>query len=83
MIWKEEVRPEHISAATGRKHVGDSVGLAQIPGQVGRNKPSPVTPVKGLYLVGMDAGARGIGTCQAAASAEKVAEIIIKRPQQY
>jgi len=79
VIWKQEVRPEHIARATGRRRVGDSVGIAQIPGQVGRNKPSPHTPVEGLYLVGMDAGARGIGTWQAAASAEKVAALIRER----
>ncbi len=76
VIWKTVVRPEHISAATGRKRIGDSVGIAQTPGQVGMNKPSPVTPVEGLYLVGMDAGARGIGTWQAAASAEVVAALV-------
>jgi phytoene dehydrogenase-like protein len=76
VIWKSAVRPEHISAATGRKRIGDSVGIAQTPGQVGINKPSPVTPLAGLYLVGMDAGARGIGTWQAASSAEVVAGLI-------
>ncbi len=40
------------------------------PGQVGKKKPSQRTPVQGLYLVGVDAGARGIGTEQAVASAE-------------
>ncbi len=79
VIWKQVVRPEHICRATGRKRVGDSVGIAQIPGQVGRGKPSPLTPVEGLYLVGMDAGARGIGTWQAAASAERVAELVNRR----
>jgi phytoene dehydrogenase-like protein len=79
VIWKAAVRPEHISAATGRRRIGDSVGIAQTPGQVGMNKPSPVTPVEGLYLVGMDAGARGIGTWQAAASAELVAELVKER----
>jgi prolycopene isomerase len=79
VIWKTAVRPEHISAATGRKRIGDSVGIAQTPGQVGINKPSPVTPVEGLYLVGMDAGARGIGTWQAAESAVAVAGLVKER----
>lgn len=78
VIWKEELRPEHISRATGRKNSGDSVGLAQVPGQVGKNKPSQATPLKGLFLVGADAGARGIGTDQVAASAEAVVDLVKK-----
>lgn len=76
IIWKESVKPEHISAVTGRKKRGESVGVAQIPGQVGKSRPSPLTPVNGLYNVGVDAGARGIGTWMAAASAEHVANLV-------
>lgn len=79
LIEKLTARPEDISRASGRTGLGDAIGLAQIPGQVGRNKPSPVTPVEGLYMVGCDAGARGIGTEQAAASAERVAGIVLDR----
>jgi prolycopene isomerase len=79
VVERLAVGPEDISRASGRSGIGDVIGLAQVPGQVGRDKPSPVTPVEGLYLVGCDAGARGIGTEQAAGSAEKVAGIVRER----
>jgi phytoene dehydrogenase-like protein len=43
---------------------------------VGRNRPDPRMPVGGLYLVGADAGGRGIGTEMAGDSALKVSEMI-------
>jgi phytoene dehydrogenase-like protein len=48
---------------------GECIGLAQVPGQVGRDRPGHRTQVEGLYLVGADAGSRGIGTELAAGSA--------------
>ena len=41
------------------------IGLAQLYDQEGEYKPDPRTPVEGLYLVGCDAGGRGVGTEQA------------------
>lgn len=79
VVEKLEVVPGDISRATGRPESGDVIGIAQIPGQVGKKKPSPVTPIDGLYLVGCDAGARGIGTEQAAGSAEAVSALIHER----
>lgn len=79
VTWREEVHAEHIRAATGHPRFADCVGLAQIPGQVGSEKPSPETPLEGLYLVGADAGARGIGTEQASASARRAAGLIRER----
>jgi len=57
---------------------GEVVGLAQIPGQVGKNKPSARMPIEGLYLVGCDAGRRGVGTEQASDSALNVSRMILK-----
>ena len=48
---------------------GGAIGLGQFPGQTGAGRPALETPVKGLYLVGADAGSRGIGTELAAGSA--------------
>lgn len=76
VTWREEVHAEHIQATTGHPRFADCVGLAQIPGQVGADKPSPITPVQGLYLVGTEAGGRGIGTEQAAASALAVSALV-------
>jgi prolycopene isomerase len=55
---------------------GEAVGIAQVVGQVGRSKPSPRTPLPGLYLVGCDAGGRGAGTHQAVDSGFNVAALV-------
>lgn len=59
-----------------RKGTGECIGLAQIPGQVGSDKPDPRLPVEGLYVVGCDAGARGVGTEQGTASGILVSSLI-------
>lgn len=51
------------------KEFGPAVSTGQTPDQVGRNRPPVSTPVRGLYLAGCNAGARGVGTELAAASA--------------
>jgi phytoene dehydrogenase-like protein len=51
------------------KEFGPAVSTAQTPDQVGRKRPAVYTPVRGLYLAGCNAGARGVGTELAAASA--------------
>lgn len=56
---------------------GEAVGLAQIVGQCGKNKPDARTPLKGLYLVGCDAGGRGAGTHQAVDSAFNVLKMVM------
>jgi hypothetical protein len=75
VIWKERSHVGHVGAITGRE-TGECIGLAQCVGQVGANKPSPVTPIKDLLIVGCDAGARGVGTEQAGNSALYVANLI-------
>jgi phytoene dehydrogenase-like protein len=55
---------------------GECVGLAQIVGQCGTHKPSPRSPLAGLYLVGCDAGGRGCGTHQAVDSGLNVADLL-------
>jgi prolycopene isomerase len=59
-----------------RKGTGECIGLAQIPGQVGSNKPNPRMPIEGLWAVGCDAGARGVGTEQGTASGMLVASLV-------
>mgnify|MGYP005842573819 FL=1 len=66
--WSVRTHIAHTAAITG-KPTGECIGLAQCVGQTGLAKPSCRTPVEGLWLVGTDAGARGVGTEQAAASA--------------
>jgi prolycopene isomerase len=59
------------------KHAaGEAIGIGQTPKQVGKFRPKFDTPVKGLYLVGSDAGARGIGTEVASGSALGLFELL-------
>jgi len=55
---------------------GETIGLAQIVGQCGDSKPDIQAPIEGLYLVGTDAGADGVGTQQAILSGVRVAEAV-------
>lgn len=73
--WKMRTHIAHTAAITG-KPTGDCIGLAQCVGQTGVHKPRPWTPVKDLWLVGTDAGARGVGTEQAGGSAIYVANLL-------
>jgi len=75
VLWKHRTNLDYIGAMGGRGG-GEAIGLAQRFDQVGKSKPAARMPVQGLYLVGCDAGGRGIGTEQAADSALKVAEAI-------
>ena len=55
---------------------GETIGLAQIVGQCGKSKPAIETPVAGLFIVGCDAGGRGVGTQQAIMSGFNVADAV-------
>lgn len=57
---------------------GECIGLGQVVGQCGRHKPSPVSPLAGLFYVGTDAGGRGCGTHQAVDSGIRVAEAVLR-----
>ncbi|MDR3657529.1 MAG: NAD(P)-binding protein [Mycobacterium sp.] len=59
------------------KEYGPVISAAQTPDQVGKNRPSVATPVRGLYLTGDSAGGRGIGTELAADSTMECAERIL------
>jgi phytoene dehydrogenase-like protein len=59
------------------KEFGPAVSTGQTPDQVGGKRPSVFTPVLGLYLAGCNAGARGVGTELAAASAMECADRIL------
>jgi prolycopene isomerase len=60
----------------GKEH-GPAVSTAQTPDQVGARRPRVETPVRGLYLAGCGAGARGVGTELAAASAMQCCDRIL------
>jgi prolycopene isomerase len=56
---------------------GECVGIGQVVGQCGRRKPSPRTPVEGLFLAGCDAGSAAMGTHQATDSGMRVARMVL------
>ncbi len=70
----------HVSNATRDSAVpgqgGECIGLGQMIGQCGATKPDIRTPLRGLYLVGCDAGGYGCGTHQAVDSGFNVAEAV-------
>ena len=68
IIWHAYSTRKDTSKLIGHP-AGECIGLAQTPDQVGIHRLSSETPVEGLYLVGADAGARGIGTELASGSA--------------
>jgi phytoene dehydrogenase-like protein len=80
---KERFSTKHVSALTRDKVQpeigGECIGLAQIVGQSGRHKPSPQSPVKGLFYVGCDAGGSGCATNQAVDSAFNVAPMVLSQ----
>lgn len=57
---------------------GETIGLGQIVGQCGPDKPSIRAPVLGLFFVGCDAGGTGVGTQQAIESGMNVADAVKK-----
>lgn len=68
IIFCDESNPDNIAAFSGRIY-GDSVGVAQTVEQSGQLRPSPVSPVKGLYYAGADVGKDQVGTELATESA--------------
>ena len=59
------------------KEFGPAVSTGQTPDQVGKRRPPVHTPIRGLYLAGCGAGARGVGTELAAASAMECVDRIL------
>jgi prolycopene isomerase len=55
---------------------GETIGLGQIVGQCGDDKPSIRAPISGLFFVGCDAGGTGVGTQQAIESGMNVAAAV-------
>lgn len=55
---------------------GECIGLGQIVGQCGRNKPAARAPVRGLFYVGADAGSSGFGNHMCVESGINVARMV-------
>jgi prolycopene isomerase len=66
------------------KSNGSAITTSQTPAQVGLNRPSHRTPVKGLYLAGDCAGhARGVGTELACQSGMDCADMVTSDLRNY
>ena len=76
LVWKIRTGTDYIARISGRE-LGEVIGLCQDFRQVGKNRPDPRMPIEGLYLVGADAGGRGIGTEMAGDSALNVSTMVI------
>jgi prolycopene isomerase len=59
------------------KEFGPAVSTGQTPDQVGPARPPVYAPVRGLYFAGCNAGARGVGTELAAASAMECVDRVL------
>lgn len=79
---KELYTPRHVSSLTRDSAVpgcgGETIGLGQVVGQCGPQKPSVKAPIRGLFYVGCDAGGTGVGTQQAIESGMRVADEVAR-----
>jgi len=82
---KDLYTPKDVSNLTRESvlpgHGGETIGLGQVVGQCGPNKPSIQAPVRGLFFVGCDAGGTGVGTQQAIGSGMNVADAVLRQHQ--
>lgn len=82
IVRQEAYTTKHVSNATRDAVVpgagGECIGIAQTMEQEGKNKPNPRTPLAGLYIVGCDAGGKGVATHQAVDSGFRVADLVLE-----
>lgn len=79
LLWYDITTPIDLERMYGKE--GSVVGICQNTNQTGNNRPPISLPIKGLYMVGGDAGGWGIGTELAAKSALECSEIILQKFQ--
>lgn len=77
LLWLDVTTPNNINKFGGKE--SSVIGVSQIVGQTGNNRPRTTLPIEGLYMVGGDAGGWGIGTEMAANSAIDCSRIILKK----
>jgi phytoene dehydrogenase-like protein len=73
-IWIDSMTPPLLDHLAGEKGAG--IGIGQIVGQCGDNRPKIQTPIKGLYIVGGEAGGTGVGTELCVNSAIELIDIL-------
>jgi phytoene dehydrogenase-like protein len=76
VMWYRTDTPALVEQYAGEG--GNIIGVGQTVKQIHERRPSQVTPIKGLYIVGAEAGGHGIGTELAANSAMELSEILAR-----
>ncbi len=74
VMWYNIDTPELVERYAGED--GNIIGVGQTIHQVKDRRPSQITPIKNLYIVGCEAGGWGIGAELAANSAIELAKIL-------
>jgi len=81
IIFREVIPPDYIQSWADKE--GVLLEAAQTKWQVGANRPSMISPINGLYYVGVDVAnsgkTRGVGVDAAGESALECAEIVANR----
>ena len=81
IIFREVIPPDYIQSWADKE--GVLLEVAQTTQQVGANRPSMISPINGLYYVGVDVAnsgkTRGVGVDAAGESALECAEIVTNR----
>ncbi|NVM52715.1 MAG: NAD(P)/FAD-dependent oxidoreductase [Candidatus Helarchaeota archaeon] len=72
ILWTDTTTPMDINKFAGKN--GVVVGISQIVGQVGKNRPKQELPIDNLYCCGADTGSRHIGVELAGESALRLFE---------
>jgi len=77
ILWYNIDTPELVERFAGED--GNIIGVGQTIDQVGERRPSQISPVQNLYIVGCEAGGWGIGAELAANSAIELVNILTKK----
>lgn len=76
ILWYNIDTPALVEQFAGED--GNIIGVGQTIDQIKDHRPSQITPIENLYIVGCEAGGWGIGTELAANSALELVNILIK-----
>ncbi|MHA1383834.1 MAG: phytoene desaturase family protein [Candidatus Helarchaeota archaeon] len=77
ILWYKTDPPTLVESYAGE--YGNIIGVAQTVDQIHERRPSQISPIKGLYIVGAEAGGHGIGAELAANSAIELANILLEK----
>lgn len=76
VLWTDMMTPRKMAKYAGER--GATIGMAQMPGQIGDSRLKQETPIKHLYQVGAEAGGHGVGIELAINSAFELVDDYLK-----